>query len=261
MVDGEVQWRCSKCREWFPERGFKRRTRASNGLTSQCRNCIGDQRRKRRAAQLEKNPSLLSNTQTHTDQIQLECQLCTYIEAIRRQPDSPQRDTDIGTLQEALDVLHRYAGAAIPNRRWMKKFILELLQASPVPLSLSEIAEHCGKHGFLVSRRRLSVRLSGMKRNQETVNIHHGFWTTAARVEEDFSSYDGLLDWSSRGTRTRETPDGTTEYRCSHCKRYYDADDFPRNKSSRDGLGHYCKQCNTKLQRRWATRQKEHQNG
>lgn len=224
---------------------FNRNAHHLNGLSSYCRDCDRIKRAERRG-KVHRN-----HTQLHRDQIELECHLCVFIEALERQEKTAQIEADLRVLGDTLNVFRRNYHLVSPNYYWLKEFILKALTDAPVPLSLDEIMEAAARDGRLLDRRRLHIRLAGMKRKKEVVNVAHGFWTVFDRLHSNFDNYKGPLDWASRSRGRSRSNGGRIEYRCSHCKKYFPASNFHKNQANSDGLYWYCKSCWSALQKIW----------
>lgn len=235
MIDGEIHWRCSRCRTWKAETQFYRNAAKPSGRQNTCIDCDKQYGRRNRPPQMVE--------WVHKDQHQLECHLCTFVEAIKRQQQTEQTREDIVTLETAIDVMRRNSHETSPPRHWGKTLLPRLLANATTPLSIDEILEHCSRRGYMINRRRLYVRLNASKRKGELCSPVKGFWTTAERANENFPQ-DPQSDWVAKKiARRRERQDGTEEFYCRRCDTYRERDDFWKNVRSPDGLQAYCKGC------------------
>lgn len=182
------------------------------------------------------------------DQIQLECHLCVFIHALKRQKQTKQIRKDLATLRESIEVMRRHSDLAFPPQRWQKKGIVALLTEEATPLSIDEILEWASSSGLMLGRRRLHIRLSKLKRDGIVTNPKRGFWTITDRAEEEFLQ-DTAADWNTENFSRRRTRNGRFEYYCSRCTEYYPETSFYKNKRGPYGLQYYCKVCHDKYQK------------
>jgi len=181
------------------------------------------------------------------DHVQLECHLCVFINALKRQTQTEQVRKDLAVLREAIEVMRRRSHLVLPSRRWKKEGILALLADETTPLSIDEIIEWASNSGLMLGRRRLHIQLSKMKRDGLIINPRRSFWTTVDRADEVFPQ-GTAGDWNTEQPARQRTQNGSTEYYCNRCAKYHLATKFWKNRHNLYGLQHYCKACQSEYQ-------------
>lgn len=91
--------------------------------------------------------------------------------------DKQKLQRKITALNRAIEIIEENPGIVRPNQFRSRLAILECMDLSSEPVSSKQIIEYLSLCGFLMDRRRLSIRLSYMKRDGVAANPKHGRWT------------------------------------------------------------------------------------
>ncbi len=83
----------------------------------------------------------------------------------------------IQVLRRAIEVIVENHDVVRPNQFRARVAILECMDLSTKPVSSKQIIEYLSLLGMLMDRRRVSIRLSYMKRDGVVTNPKHGRWT------------------------------------------------------------------------------------
>lgn len=86
----------------------------------------------------------------------------------------------IQALKGAIKIIEEHHALVRPNQFHLRKAILEVMDTSDTPVSAKQIIEYLSLCGLLIDRRRLSIRLSTMKRTGVVKNPKHARWTITA---------------------------------------------------------------------------------